>query len=89
MNTEIGKQRVIVKYKNRKLYDKASSGYVTLNELTSLIKSGESLKVVDNHTKLDITKKVYSTILANEVLSNENLSVNDINNFIRNSSLSV
>jgi polyhydroxyalkanoate synthesis repressor PhaR len=50
--------RVIKRYQNRKLYDTRQSCYVTLEEISQIIRDGHEIKVIDNKTKRDIT---YST----------------------------
>lgn len=48
-------QRIIKRYQNRKLYDTHQSCYVTLEEISQIIREGHEIKVVDNKTKNDIT----------------------------------
>ena len=61
-NQEVRNQetRLIRKYENRKLYDTLASKYVTLGHLFELIRSGVSIRVLDNKTGADIT---YLTLL--------------------------
>ena len=66
--------RQIIKYKNRKYYDKTLKGYVTLKGLESLIKSGEKFTVTEKETQRDIT---YPTLV--NVLSSK-LNTNQVNN---------
>ena len=47
--------KVIKRYQNRKLYDTHQSCYVTLEEISQMIKNGDDLRVIDNKTKNDIT----------------------------------
>lgn len=47
--------RIIKRYNNRKLYDTKQSCYVTLAELAQVIREGNSIQVIDNKTKDDIT----------------------------------
>lgn len=54
---------IIKRYSNRKLYDTVHSRYVTLAELGELIRQGESIKVVDNDTKADLTEVTMTQIL--------------------------
>ena len=49
--------KVIKRYGNRKLYDMGESSYITLTEITELVKSGIDIQVVDNKTKNDITSQ--------------------------------
>ena len=47
--------RLVKRYQNRKLYDTHQSCYVTLNELESIMKSGDDIQVIDNKTGSDVT----------------------------------
>ena len=47
--------RIIKRYQNRKLYDTFQSCYVTLEEISQIIREGNEIKVIDNKTKNDIT----------------------------------
>lgn len=58
--------RTIKRYSNRKLYDMKESAYVTLEEITELIKGGEEVKVVDNKTKEDLTAVTLTQIIFEE-----------------------
>ena len=62
--------RTIVRHKNRKLYDKTLSGYTTLGEIARNVKSGETVQVLDNQSKTDITKEVLSKAYSQLVLKN-------------------
>ena len=58
---------VIKKYSNRRLYDSAKKKYITLEDISDLIKSGKEIQVIDTQTKEDITKLILiQTILENE-----------------------
>lgn len=50
--------RLIKRYANRKLYDTRASGYITLGNLFEMIRDGEVVKVVDNNSNADITKRI-------------------------------
>jgi polyhydroxyalkanoate synthesis repressor PhaR len=54
MNAE--KSLLIKKYPNRRLYDTKKSTYITLEELSNLIKENHEIKVIDVKTGADITK---------------------------------
>ncbi len=56
-------QRVIKRYQNRKLYDTNQSCYVTLEEISQMIKNGDDLKVIDNKSKADITSVTLTQLL--------------------------
>ena len=53
----------IKRYNNRKLYDTAHSRYVTLAELGELIRQGETIRVIDNDSKTDMTDVTMTQIL--------------------------
>jgi len=53
----------IKKYANRRLYNTASSAYVTLADLAKMIKSGEDFVVYDAKTNEDITRSVLTQII--------------------------
>jgi polyhydroxyalkanoate synthesis repressor PhaR len=58
---------LIKKYSNRKLYDQTHSEYVTLDQIATLIREGNEVKVVDATTGEDLT----SVTLAQVILENE------------------
>ncbi len=60
------KTRRIKKYANRKMYDTVRKRYISLDQLSDLIKGGEEVVVEDNETGEDITGSVVSQILARE-----------------------
>jgi polyhydroxyalkanoate synthesis repressor PhaR len=53
----------IKKYANRRLYNTGTSTYVTLEDLASLVKSGEDFLVYDAKTGEDITRSVLAQII--------------------------
>ncbi len=55
--------KIIKRYQNRKLYDTHESSYVTLDEISKMIKAGEDLRVIDNKTKNDITASTLTQLL--------------------------
>jgi polyhydroxyalkanoate synthesis repressor PhaR len=54
---------LIKRYANRKLYNTATSRYITLKGIAELIEAGEQVRVVDNETGEDITSVTLSQIL--------------------------
>jgi polyhydroxyalkanoate synthesis repressor PhaR len=58
--------KVIKRYANRKLYDTERSCYVTLEEISLMIKDGEDVRVVDNKTKDDLTAVTLAQIIVEE-----------------------
>jgi polyhydroxyalkanoate synthesis repressor PhaR len=58
--------RVIKKYPNRRLYDTASSSYITLSEVKQLILDGLDLVVRDAKTNEDLTRSILLQIILEE-----------------------
>jgi polyhydroxyalkanoate synthesis repressor PhaR len=58
--------RLIKRYGNRKLYDVEASGYVSLEDIATLIREGETVEVVDNVTGEDITAQTLTQIVLEE-----------------------
>ena len=46
------------KYKNRKIYNKKTSKYVTLAKLLNIVTNGEKVQIISFDTKKDITVDV-------------------------------
>lgn len=61
---------LIKRYANRKLYNTATSRYITLKGIAELIEAGEEVRVVDNETGEDITSVTLSQILVDNERSN-------------------
>ena len=61
---------LIKRYANRKLYNTATSRYITLKGIADLIEAGEEVRVVDNETGEDITSVTLSQILVDNERSN-------------------
>lgn len=58
--------RVIKKYPNRRLYDTASSSYVTLAEVKRLVLDGGAFSVKDAKTGEDLTRSILLQIILEE-----------------------
>ena len=58
---------IIKKYSNRRLYDSTNKRYVTLEDISELIREGNEVKVVDSQSGADISK----VILIQVVLESE------------------
>lgn len=63
----------IKKYANRRLYNTATSSYVTLDNLAEMVKNGDDFKVHDAKTGDDITKSVLTQIIFEEESKGQNL----------------
>ena len=62
-----GEARVVIKkYANRRLYNTASSSYVTLDHLSDMVKEGVDFVVFDAKTGEDITRSVLTQIIFEE-----------------------
>src|SRR5579872_4656209 len=64
---------VIKKYANRRLYNTATSSYVTLDDLSAMIKGGADFVVYDAKTGEDITRSVLTQIIVEEEQKGQNL----------------
>ena len=64
---------VIKKYANRRLYNTATSSYVTLDHLAQMVKDGVEFVVFDAKTGEDITRSVLTQIIVEEESKGANL----------------
>lgn len=64
---------VIKKYANRRLYNTASSSYVTLEHLSEMVKQGVDFVVYDAKTNDDITRTVLTQIIFEEESQGQSL----------------
>ena len=64
-NTDNGEPVVIKKYANRRLYNTASSSYVTLEHLCQMVKDDVEFVVLDAKGN-DITRSVLTQIIVEE-----------------------
>jgi polyhydroxyalkanoate synthesis repressor PhaR len=70
----VGKKPVVVKkYANRRLYNTATSSYVTLDDLAQMIKEGGDFVVYDAKTSEDITRSVLTQIIVEQEQKGQNL----------------
>jgi len=58
--------RIIKRYANRKLYDTQHSRYVTLDQISEMIRNGDEVKIVDNKSKEDLTSVTLAQIIFEE-----------------------
>ncbi|THD82555.1 MAG: polyhydroxyalkanoate synthesis repressor PhaR [Phenylobacterium sp.] len=68
-----GERVVIKKYANRRLYNTASSSYVTLEHLSEMVKKGVDFVVYDAKTNDDITRSVLTQIIFEEESQGQSL----------------
>lgn len=64
---------VVKKYANRRLYNTATSSYVTLDELAQMVRAGQDFVVYDAKTGDDITRSVLTQIILEEDAKGRNL----------------
>ena len=64
---------VVKKYANRRLYNTATSSYVTLEDLAKMIKEGGDFIVHDAKTNEDITRSVLTQIIVEQEQKGQNL----------------
>jgi polyhydroxyalkanoate synthesis repressor PhaR len=70
----MGGERIIIqKYANRRLYNKATSSYITLDDLSRMVKEGQDFEVRDAKSGEDITRKVLTQIIFEEEGRGQNL----------------
>jgi polyhydroxyalkanoate synthesis repressor PhaR len=58
--------RIIKRYANRKLYDTQHSRYVTLDQISEMIRNGDDVKIIDNKSKEDLTTVTLAQIIFEE-----------------------
>ncbi len=64
---------VVKKYANRRLYNTSTSAYVTLDDLSTMVKAGEDFVVYDAKSGADITRSVLTQIIFEEEAKGQNL----------------
>ena len=68
-----GKPITIKKYANRRLYNTATSSYVTLDHLCQMVKDSVEFQVFDAKTGEEITRAVLTQIIVEEEAKGQNL----------------
>ena len=72
-SSDHGDTIVIKKYANRRLYNTATSSYVTLDTLCTMVKEGQEFVVQDAKSGEDITRSVLTQIIFEEESKGQNL----------------
>jgi polyhydroxyalkanoate synthesis repressor PhaR len=67
------KPAIVKKYANRRLYNTATSSYVTLDDLARMIKEGGDFVVKDAKTGEDLTRSVLTQIIVEQEQKGQNL----------------
>jgi polyhydroxyalkanoate synthesis repressor PhaR len=73
---------LIKRYANRKLYNTATSRYITLKVIGELIEAGDEVRVIDNESGEDITSITLSQILVDTERSNRSVPGNLLSELI-------
>lgn len=58
---------LIKKYSNRKLYDTTEKKYVTMKNVSEMIKSGKDVSIIDNETSEDLTSSIVSSLMGKDL----------------------
>jgi polyhydroxyalkanoate synthesis repressor PhaR len=74
---------LIKRYANRKLYNTATSRYITLKGIADLLEGGEDVRVIDNESGEDITSITLSQILVDTERSNRAVPGNLLSGLIQ------
>lgn len=64
---------IIKKYANRRLYNTATSSYVTLDDLRKMVQQDIEFRVIDAKTNEDLTRSVLTQIIVEEESRGQNL----------------
>ncbi len=76
---------LIKRYANRKLYNTATSRYITLKGIADLIEAGEQIRVIDNASGEDITSVTLSQILVDNERSSRRVPGTVLSDLIQRS----
>ncbi|MCV6547373.1 MAG: polyhydroxyalkanoate synthesis repressor PhaR [Cohaesibacter sp.] len=71
--SDTSEQTIIKKYANRRLYNTGTSTYVTLEDLSEMVKAGEDFVVFDAKSGEDITRSVLTQIIFEHENKGQNL----------------
>lgn len=75
--------KIIKRYTNRKLYDTEESRYVTLDEISEMVKAGAEVKIVDNRSKEDLTSVTLAQIIFEEEKKSSRMPLSVLRDIIR------
>ena len=80
----MGEARIIKRYANRKLYDTQHSRYVTLEQISEMIRAGDDVKIIDNKSKEDLTSVTLAQIIFEEEKKRSFMPLTAMRNIIQN-----
>lgn len=66
----LGETIIIKKYSNRRLYDTESSKYITIAQVSEMIKKMQDVQVVDAKTNEDVTAYILTQIVLEDAKNN-------------------
>lgn len=66
-------QVIIKKYSNRRLYDSTNKRYVTLEDISELIREGSEVKVIDSQSGADISKVILIQVILESEKNKEDI----------------
>jgi len=64
---------LLKKYANRRLYDTEKSAYITLSQVSDMIREGRQVQVIDAKTEEDMTAFILTQIIVEEARKNNSL----------------
>ncbi len=64
--TQMAQKVVLKKYANRRIYDSDKSAYITLQQVSEIIKEGRQVEVIDAQTQEDVTSFILTQIIVEE-----------------------
>ncbi len=67
-------KRIIRRYSNRKIYDVATSRFITLKDIAAIVEEGHEITVVDNETGEDITELTLVQVLLERAKAKKELA---------------
>jgi len=70
--------RLIKRYGSRKLYDTKESCYVSIEKITSWIREGQKIRVIDKKTSQDLTSQILTHIISEEGKKGRSILSSDI-----------
>jgi polyhydroxyalkanoate synthesis repressor PhaR len=81
--------KIVKRYANRKLYDTERSCYVTLEDISLMIKAGDEVRVIDNKTGEDLTSVTLAQIIFETEKKNNFMPLSLLRGLIQNGSEAV
>ena len=77
--------KIVKRYANRKLYDTERSCYVTLDDISVMIRGGEDVQVIDNKSGEDLTSVTLAQIIFEAEKKRSFMPLNLLKGLIQNS----